>query len=161
MSKKLVELVSEKYGIAILEKDQYNAFILAMEYALGVTKETDFKGAMKLLNKMHDTISKVMTVKKEVVDCLTIENINHMIKTCKTYDEFQCVLVDLIKLYNASKKVGAEGTYSLMVTKKWYDEYEYWIFEDDNEEMIEYLNMYKSIKPYGMFKYASSIDIEI
>ena len=110
---------------------------------------------------MHDTISKVMTVKKEVVDCLTIENINHMIKTCKTYDEFQCVLVDLIKLYNASKKVGAEGTYSLMVTKKWYDEYEYWIFEDDNEEMIEYLNMYKSIKPYGMFKYASSIDIEI
>ena len=114
---------------------------------------------MIMRDKMVQTISKITKVKIEVLECLTIQNIKDMFNDSRDYRDIQNALIDLIKLYNASKKVGAQNFYSVMASSRWCEEYDYWIWEEDNKEEMEHINSYKSIRSYGMFKYTCHVDI--
>ena len=114
---------------------------------------------MLLREKMAQTISKITNVKMEVLECLTIQNIQDMFNDSRDYRDIQNTLIDLIKLFDASKKVGAQNFYSVMASSRWSEEYDYWIWEEDNKEEMEHINSYKSIRSYGMFKYTCHVDI--
>ena len=160
MKKTLDQMIKEKYGIEILTKEEY---ISLKESVLMATKlgDVDFRGAMIVRNKIAQTISKVTNVKLEVLDCLSIQNIEDMFNESCCYYDIQKTLIDLIKLYNASKKVGAQLYYSVMSRTRHHEECWYWEFEEDNKEEMEHLNSYKSIRDYGMFVYTCHIDIVI
>lgn len=158
MKKTLDQIIKEKYGIEILVKEE---FINLKESVLIATKleGLDFRGSMTMRNKIAQTISRVTNVKMEVLDCLTIQNIQDMFNSARCYDDIQKTLIDLINLYNASVKVGAQLNYSVMHRDRYIEECFYWEFEEDNEEEIEHLNSYKEIREYGMFKYTCHVDI--
>lgn len=158
MKKTLDQMIKDKYGIEILIKEEY---INLKESVLVATKleGVDFKGTMMMREKIAKTISRVTNVKMEVLDCLTIQNIEDMFNDSRDYRDIQYALIDLIKIYNASKKVGAQNYYSVVATSRWSEEYDYWIWEEDNEEEMEHINSYKHIREYGMFKYTCHVDI--
>ena len=160
MKKTLDQMIKEKYGIEILVKEEY---INLKESVLVATElgNVDFRGAMMIRNKIAQTISRVTNVKMEVLDCLTIQNIQDMFNSARCYDDIQKTLIDLINLYNASVKVGAQNFYSVMHRERHLEECWYWEFEEDNEEEMEHLNSYKEIREWGMFKYTCHIDIAL
>lgn len=158
MKKTLDQMIKEKYGIEILSKADYANL---KESVLMATKleGLDFRGAMIMRNKIAQTISKITKVRLEVLDCLTIRNIEDMFNDATDYRDIQYALIDLIKLFNASKEVGAQNYYSVIASSRWNEEYDYWIWEEDNEEEMEHINSYKTIRSYGMFKYTCHVDI--
>lgn len=160
MKKSTEQMIKEKYGIEILVKEE---FIKLKESVLMVTnlEGLDFKNTMILRNKIAQTISKITNVKLEVLDCLTIQNIEDMFNESRCYYDIQKTLIDLIKLYNSSKEVGAQLNYSVMSRTRYLEESEYWEFQEDNEEELEYYNSFKYIRDYGMFVYTCHIDIAI
>lgn len=159
MKKTLDQMIKEKYGIEILSREEYNNLKEIILLANDVVSATDFRGAMLLREKMAQTISKITNVKMEVLECLTIQNIQDMFNDSRDYRDIQNTLIDLIKLFDASKKVGAQNFYSVMASSRWSEEYDYWIWEEDNKEEMEHINSYKSIRSYGMFKYTCHVDI--
>lgn len=161
MKKTLEQMINEKYGVAMITEDDFHKLSEGMTIAIGAVNELSIKDSMLLRDKMVETIATVMNVKKEVLECLTIENIDDMFKKVESRDELTGAMVELIKIYEGSKKVGAERYYSVMSTKRWYDEYNYWVFEDDNEEEMQYLGSFKSVKNYGVFRYTCHIEFEI
>lgn len=152
--------IKAKYGINELTEEEYKKLKDAILIGTD-TSNMDLRSAMLMNDKLIQTISKVTGVNKKVLECLTIQNIEDMFTESDIYYDIQKTLIDLIKLYNASKKVNAQKLYSVMARKRWNEEYEYWVFQDDNEESIDHLNSYKSIRDYGMFKYTCHVDITL
>lgn len=158
--KTLAEKIWERYELVTITDEEYKALKNGLEIALDSVRYATVRETRMLLEKMLETISKITNAKMDVLYCLNVENIRDMVEECETYYDFQFALRDLIRLHNASKKVNAEFAYSVMSRKRWNDEYEYWVFQDD-EEAMEHINSYKSISSYGMFKFICHIDIAI
>lgn len=156
----LDEMIQAKYGIRPINKREFIMLKATMLSICENVKPLGLRGTIELLDKAIKIISEVTNVKEEILDCLTIQNIEDMFNQVECYSDLQKTLIDLIRLYNASKKVNASRAYSLMSTSRWLEEYNYWIFQDDKESM-DHINSYKSIREYGIFKYTCHIEIEL
>ena len=157
--KTFYEMVEEKYGLKALTKKEYEDFKTGILIACNADYLT-FEGTMLLLDKTKKVISDITGVDTKVLDCLTFHNIKSIFDNAICYDDIQKNLMELIEVYNACKKVGAEKDYTIMTRYEWNEEYDYWFWEDDEEELIN-LNSYKEVLSYRKIKYICDVDIDI